>query len=194
MRYKGKHYPNISQIKCKKKSKICCKTCVEGCRVAAEGERGSSSRERTTSGERAKNERTTISKFPASIDLRQVVFCFLPNIRTAFLFPPLVTLYLPRSTRDGESGSPSPPHFSPSISPAPQFSARISAARLRPPIDFPPALPPPSLGTPAFPRPTTHHNSPRTSPPSLGTPAFPRPTTRRPTSPAPRLAARLHRA
>ena len=176
MRYKGKHYPNINQIKCKKKSKICYKTCVEGCRVAAEVEKGSSSRKRTTSEERAENERRTISKFPASIDLRQVVFCILPNIRTAFLSPPLVTFYLPRSSRDGESGSPSPPHFSPSISPAPQFSARISAARLRPPLDFPPALPPPSLGTPAFPRPTTRHRlAARLRPPPDSPPDFTQP-------------------
>ena len=106
--------------------------------MAAEGGSGSSSRERTTSGQRAKNERRTISKFPASIDLRQVFFFILPNIRTAFLSPPLVTFYLPRSTRDGESGSVSRPHFRPSIFPAPRLSARLSAPRLSQPLDFPP--------------------------------------------------------
>ena len=156
--------------------------------MAAEGGSGSSSRERTTSGQRAKNERRTISKFPASIDLRQVFFFILPNIRTAFLSPPLVTFYLPRSTRDGESGSVSRPHFRPSIFPAPRLSARLSAPRLSQPLDFPPLkFPSPSTFRPSTsPAAASSHTAdlppPLKFPPAFPPLKFPSPSTRRPTS------------
>lgn len=131
--------------------------------MTAEGGSGSSSRERTTSGERADNERRTISKFPTSIDLRQAFFFVLPNILTAFLSPPLVTFYLPRSSRGGESRSPSRPTFRPSIFPAPRLAAQqISQPLDSPPLDFsshsqpPPDFPPLKFPSPsASPSPST---------------------------------------